>query len=106
MRSLLLVALLASFAAAQTDSQGAVFINPPQNGLEANENTSNFTENLVLEQGEVFIVQWFNVTNPNNNRLSLLLWQVDTDQVTLGTQEYPAGTLFLMARNSLSLCSI
>jgi hypothetical protein len=88
MRSLFLVALLAAFTAAQTDDQGAIFTYPPQDGLTSNENTLNFTDNLVFTEGESQFIQWYNVTNPNNNQLSLLLWHVDEHQVTFGDQEY------------------
>ena len=96
MLSFLLATLLATstFSAAQSGdaSTGASFTYPPEDGLTANENTHNFTQNLVFYENQQYVVEWINVTNPDNTLLNLAVWHVFPNQSTIGDLEYVSRT--------------
>jgi hypothetical protein len=98
MLSLFLLTLLATFTAAQTSDGSAVFTYPPQDGLIADENTLNFSQNLVFYENQETTIEWVNVTNPNHTPLNLVLWHVFANQSTIGDEQYvgrkPSRTLF------------
>jgi hypothetical protein len=77
-----LVALVACPAVA--DPQ---FINPPKFVQ-----TDDFSTNEVLVEGETQIIQWAGVTNPNNYRISVAMWQLNgTNVLPPGYHEYAVG---------------
>jgi hypothetical protein len=61
------------------------FINPPKFGP-----TDDFSTNQVLVEGETQIIQWAGVTNPNNYRISVAMWQLNGTKY-FGYYEYAVG---------------
>lgn len=49
--------------------------------------TNNFSTNIVMVEGDFKVVQWANVTNPNNSRISVTMFQLNGTQF-FGNPEY------------------
>ncbi|KAH8589031.1 hypothetical protein B0O99DRAFT_692908 [Bisporella sp. PMI_857] len=58
------------------------FIYPP-----AFESTTNFSSNIVMVEGEFKVIQWMDVPNPSNARISVTMFQLNGTQF-FGNAEY------------------
>jgi hypothetical protein len=58
------------------------FVNPP-----AFVATDDFSTNTVMVEGEYEDIQWADVTNPNNSRISVTMWQLNGTEF-FGAPEY------------------
>jgi hypothetical protein len=58
------------------------FLNPPQFVA-----TDDFSTNTVMVVGEWEDIQWADVTNPNNSRISVAMWQLIGTE-PFGDKEY------------------
>lgn len=72
-----LLALVACLAVADVH-----FVNPP-----AFVATDDFSTNIVMVEGEYEDIQWADVTNPNNSRISVTMWQLNGTEF-FGAPEY------------------
>jgi hypothetical protein len=58
------------------------FIYPP-----AFVETTDFSSNIVMVEGEFKVIQWTDVSNPNNARISVTMFQLNGTQF-IGDSEY------------------
>ena len=49
--------------------------------------TTDFSSNIVMVEGEFKVIQWTNVSNPNNDRISVTMFQLNGTQF-FGDAEY------------------
>jgi hypothetical protein len=62
------------------------FVYPP-----AFVSTTDFSQNIVMVQGDFKVVQWTNVSNPNNYRISVTMFQLNGTHF-FGDAEYVIRT--------------
>ena len=63
-----------------------VFVYPP-----AFEDTTDFSTNIVMQEGDFKVIQWKDVDNPNDQRISVTVWQLNGTHF-IGSSEYVIRT--------------
>ena len=62
------------------------FTYPP-----GSESTTDFSSNIVMVEGDFKLIQWANLSNPNNARISVTMFQLNGTQF-FGDSEYVTRT--------------
>lgn len=86
---------LSLFALVARPAMSAVaFVYPP-----AFVSTTDFGSNIVMVEGDFKIIQWTNVSNPNNARISVTIFQLNGTHF-FGSAEYVTRTSTLHSMSS------